>query len=338
MKIGEFVDNIIKKNECRIEKINGTEFEIADIKEKWTAVSVNKEGKTEIKRVKQAVRHKWNKKLVKITTKSGYTIVTPNHSIFTLKNGKIEEISIIGGILTGIALARRGRVLPIRDIPGLSAFDEAVARATEMGRPSLFTCGGVCDIRRVQLFASMPLLRRVASLSGELGNRLIVATAYPETISVHANTVRDGYADAGTLEGYHSDDIRYFPGGQFFFAMATMGWMLKEQPAACFYFGWWEADSLMLSETGQTISALQIAGTDQLYQIPFFVAACDYTVIGEEFWASSAKMSGDPALLGSLGAQDVFKLVVLGLMVVGAVLCQHTGFVRWVTAIRETFG
>jgi len=245
---------------------------------------------------------------------------------------------IIGGVLTGIALARRGHALPIRDIPGLSAFDEAVARATEMGRPSLFTCGGVCDIRRVQLFASMPLLRRVASLSGELGNRLIVATAYPETISIHANTVRDGYADAGALEGYRSDDIRYFPGGQFFFAMATMGWMLKEQPAACFYFGWWEADSLMLSETGQTISALQIAGTDQLYQVPFFVAACDYTVIGEEFWASSAKISRDPALLGSLGAQDIFKLAVLGLMVTGILLCQHAGFARWVTSIREIFG
>jgi hypothetical protein len=245
---------------------------------------------------------------------------------------------IVGGVLIGIAFARRGWALPIRDIPGLSAFDEAVARATEMGQPSLFTCGGVCDIRRVQLFASMPLLRRVASLSGELGNRLIVATAYPETISVHANTVRAGYADAGALERYRSEDIRYFPGGQFFFAMATMGWMLKEQPAACFYFGWWEADALMLAETGQTISALQIAGTDQLYQIPFFVAACDYTVIGEEFWASSAKISRDPALLGSLGAQDVFKLAVLGLMIVGVLLCQHGGFARWVTSIREIFG
>ncbi len=46
-----------------------------------------------MKQVKQAVRHRWNKKLMKITTKSGYTIVTPNHSVFTLKDGKIVEIS-----------------------------------------------------------------------------------------------------------------------------------------------------------------------------------------------------------------------------------------------------
>ena len=245
---------------------------------------------------------------------------------------------IVSGVLVGIVLARRGHALPIRDIPGLSAFDEAVARATEMGRPSLFTTGGVCEIRRVQLYASMPLLRRVAALSGELGNRLIVSVAYPETLPVHTNAVRDGYADVAALEEYRPDDVRYFPGGQFFFAMATMGWMLRERPAACFYFGWWEADSLMLAETGQTIGALQIAGTDQLPQIPFFVVACDYTIIGEEFWAASAKASRDPGLLGSFGAQDLFKLAMITAIVVGVLLCQHDGFARWVDAVRNVFG
>jgi hypothetical protein len=245
---------------------------------------------------------------------------------------------IVAGVLVGIALARRGHALPIREIPGLSAFDEAVARATEMGRPSFFTTGGVCDIRRVQLYASMPLLRRVSALSGELGSRLIVSVAYPETLPVHVNAMRDGYADVGALEEYRGDDVRYFPGGQFFFAMATMGWMLREQPAACFYFGWWEADALMLAETGQTIGALQIAGTDQLPQVPFFVAACDYTIIGEEFWASSAKMSGDPGLLGSFGAQDLFKLAMITAIVVGVLLCQHSGFARWIASVRDVFG
>ncbi len=247
-------------------------------------------------------------------------------------------ILIVVGVLTGIVLARRGRALPIRDIPGLNAFDEAVARATEMGRPSLFTTGGVCDIRRVQLYASMPLLRRVAALSGELGNRLIVPVAYPETLPVHANALRDGYIDVGALEAFRADDVRFLPGGQFFFAMATMGWMLKEQPAACFYFGWWEADSLMLAETGQAINALQIAGTDQLYQVPFFVAACDYTIIGEEFWASSAKISRDPGLLGSLGAQDLFKLAIVGLIVGGVLLCHYGRFAEWVDSLRKAFG
>jgi hypothetical protein len=247
-------------------------------------------------------------------------------------------VLVVVGVLTGIGLARRGRSLPIRDIPGLMVFEEAVARATEMGRPTFFTCGGCCEIRRVQLYASMPLLRQVATLSAKLGNRLTVAVGFPETLPVHVNAVRDGYLQADAIDAFRGDDVRYFPGGQFFFAMAAMGWMLEERPATCFYFGWWEADSLMFAETGQTINAMQIAGTDELYQIPFFVAACDYTLIGEEFWAASAKVSQDPLLLGSLGAQDIFKLTLLVLIVGGVLLCFSPRFADWMDVVRKTFG
>ena len=94
----------------------------------------------------------------------------------------------------------------------------------------------------------------------------------------------------------------------------------------------------MMAETGQTIGALQIAGTDQLPQIPFFVAACDYTVIGEEFWAASAKMSRDPGMLGSLGAQDLLKLALLTALVAGILLSHHDGFALWLNSLRSILG
>jgi hypothetical protein len=246
-------------------------------------------------------------------------------------------VVIIVSLLIGIALARRGKLLPSRDIPGLMVFEEAVARATEMGRPTMFTVGGTCELNRVQLYASMPLLREVARLSAELGNRLIVPVGFPHTMPVHVNAVRDGYADAGALDSLRLNDVRFLPGGQFFFAMGAMGWMLEERPAACFYFGYWEADALMFAETGQTVQAMQIAGTDSLYQVPFFVASCDYTVIGEEFWAASAKISHDPVLQGSLGAQDLLKLTALVLLVTGCLICGWPAAARLAQFLRGTF-
>ncbi|MEW6250219.1 MAG: DUF6754 domain-containing protein [Planctomycetota bacterium] len=254
---------------------------------------------------------------------------------FALHAGLLALIA--AGVITGIVLARRGRALPIREIPGLLAFDEAVARATEMGRPTLFTCGGMAEIRRLQVYASMPMLREVAGLSARLGNRLIVPVCFPEALPLHTNAIRDAYLEADALEEYRPDDIRYFPGAQFFFAMAAAGWMLQERPAACFYFGYWEGDALLFAETGQTIDALQIAGTDQLYQIPFFVAACDYTIIGEEFWAASAKLSREPGLLGSLGAQDIFKLALLAVIVLGCLLALHPAVAAWLDDVRTAF-
>ena len=55
-------------------------------------------------------------------------------------------------------------------------------------------------------------------------------------------------------------------------------------------------------------------------QLPFFVAACDYTLICEEFFAASAYLSGQPYQLGSLKGQDVGKLLVGAVLLVGATL------------------
>jgi hypothetical protein len=49
-------------------------------------------------------------------------------------------------------------------------------------------------------------------------------------------------------------------------------------------------------------------------------------------------MSGEPGLLGSLGAQDLFKLAIVALMVVGMLLCQHGGFAAWIASLRKIVG
>ena len=62
------------------------------------------------------------------------------------------------------------------------------------------------------------------------------------------------------------------------------------------------------------------AGTAMPSQLPFFVAACDYTLIGEEFFAASAYLSGQPDQLGSLKGQDVGKLIVAAVLIIGCLL------------------
>ena len=58
-------------------------------------------------------------------------------------------------------LARRARKLNIRKIAGLEAVEEAVGRATEMGRPCLFV-PGMQDMNDIQTIAGLSMLSRVA--------------------------------------------------------------------------------------------------------------------------------------------------------------------------------
>ncbi|UCG92590.1 MAG: hypothetical protein JSV97_02455, partial [candidate division WOR-3 bacterium] len=92
------------------------------------------------------------------------------------------------------------------------------------------------------------------------------------------------------------------------------------KPATNLFLGYFWAESLILAETGASTGAIQIAGTDSVFQLPFFITACDYTLIGEELYAASAYLSKEPLLLGSLKGQDWGKMIILGMLIVASAL------------------
>jgi hypothetical protein len=77
-----------------------------------------------------------------------------------------------------------------------------------------------------------------------------------------------------------------------------------------------------LAETGYVNRSIQIAGTAEATQLPFFIAACDYTLIGEELFAVSAYLSRDPRLVSSLKASDIIKVACVAAMIIGTVLAS----------------
>ena len=130
-------------------------------------------------------------------------------------------------------------------------------------------------------------------------------------------TVQAAYFGAGRPDAYNEDNIYYLTDEQFGYVAGVTGTMVRDKPAACFYMGAFFAESLILAETGNSIGAIQVAGTALPSQLPFFVAACDYTLIGEEFFAASAYLSGEEHQLGSLKGQDVGKMIGGLLIIVG---------------------
>ncbi len=223
---------------------------------------------------------------------------------------------LCGSIVVFIVLARRGAALYVRPIAGLEAVEEAVGRATEMGRSCLFV-PGIQDMNQIQTIAGLTILARVAERAAEYDAAIEVPTSRALVMTAAREMVESAYFKAGRPDAYNRDRIYYVTDEQFGYVAAVTGYMVREKPAACFYLGAFYAESLMLSETGNSIGAIQVAGTAEPAQLPFFVAACDYTLIGEEFFAASAYLSGDPDQLGSLKGQDVGKLIVAALLLIG---------------------
>lgn len=223
---------------------------------------------------------------------------------------------LCGAIVFWIQHARAGGRIKIRTIPGLQAVDEAVGRATEMGRPCLFV-PGILDMNDIQTVASMSILARVARTAAQYDAKVEVPTSRSLVMTTARETVQEAFLEAGRPDAYVEDDVYYVTDEQFGYVAYLSGNMVREKPAACFYMGAFFAESLILAETANAVGAIQVAGTAMPAQLPFFVAACDYTLIGEEFFAASAYLSGDPEQLGSLKGQDLGKILVAATIIAG---------------------
>jgi hypothetical protein len=226
---------------------------------------------------------------------------------------------LIAAMLWTIRQARRGAPMKIRRIAGLDAIEEAVGRATEMGRSVLFV-PGMRDMDNVQTIAGVTILGAVARKTAEYDTRLVVPTSRSLVMSTARETVRSSYLAAGRPDLYSDDSIYYVTDEQFGYVAHLDGLMVRQRPATCIYMGPFFAESLILAETGNSVGAIQVAGTAQPQQLPFFVAACDYTLIGEEIFAASAYLSRDPGMIGSLKGQDLGKLLAMAAIAVGVLL------------------
>jgi hypothetical protein len=238
-------------------------------------------------------------------------------------------------IIFAIMSSQRGRQFFIRRIPGLNAIDEALGRATEMGRP-IILCPGQNDVKdSISPIQALAIFSYIIKSAAKFGNKVFLPCSAPGVYTIAQEVVQDSYAAAGKPELYDPDIVQFISDRQFAYAAGVAGMIQREKVAANFMFGDFYAESLILADSGQAVGAIQVAATIQTTQIPFFIAACDYTLIGDEFYAATAYISREPTLLGSLVGQDIGKLSMLIMVVIGSVCMSIWGpdaaFVKWFT-------
>lgn len=229
-------------------------------------------------------------------------------------------------VLLAIAQAKRHPTIFLRRIPGLDAVEEAIGRATEMGRPILYLTGSD-DMSSLSTIAATVILGQVAKKTAAYDTQLQVPHRDPIVMAICQEIVKESYLEAGRPDAYRDDANFFITNDQFSYTAAVNGIMLRERPAANFFMGFYYAEALLLAETGAGTGAIQIAGTDADLQLPFFITTCDYTLIGEELYAASAYLSREPVLVGTLRGQDLGKAFLLVSMVIGTVLATIGGLV-----------
>jgi hypothetical protein len=228
-------------------------------------------------------------------------------------------VLLFGSVVVGSIRTAKRREIFLRRIPGLDAVDEAIGRATELGKPILYLTGAG-DMSEPSTLAAAVILGRVAKRVAAYETELMVPHRDPIVMAVCQEITKQSYLEAGKPDVFKEDSNFFITTDQFSYTAAVDGVMLRKRPAANFFMGSYFAESLLLTETGASTGAIQIAGTDSDHQLPFFVTTCDYTLIGEELYAASAYLSREPVQVGTLRGQDLGKAFILIVLLLGTLL------------------
>ena len=224
-------------------------------------------------------------------------------------------------VLYSIRSARR-KLPSIRTIAGLDAIEEAVGRATETGKPVFYTTG-TADITgsyAACIFAGLEILGHTSRLVARNNANMIVEISLPNVYPLALQTVEEGYLSAGKREYFNPESIQFLSPTQFAYASGCMGIIQREKAAATLMLGHFMAEAVLLAEASSQVGAISIAGMTSMAQLPFLIAACDYTLIGDELLVAGAYLARDPVKMGSIAGQDWAKLLGFVLIAAGAVM------------------
>jgi hypothetical protein len=228
-------------------------------------------------------------------------------------------------VLLSFWYQRKGNPIGIRKIAGLDAIDQAVGRATEMGKPVHFTTGAVATLQGgvegAQILAGLTILSHIAGLTAKYKTPLIVTVNQPQSLPLTEQIVREAYMKAGHPEDFKENMVRHLSAEQMAYVAAVCGIFIREQVAANFMIGPLYAETLPIAETGFRVGAMQVGGAaDKMLQLPMVIAVCDYALIGGEIFAAGAYISKEPDLLATILAEDITKIGLIGLFLIGTII------------------
>lgn len=242
-----------------------------------------------------------------------------------LFEGRIADL-ILFLILDGVILflmfkARSGSVYMLKKkLAGLNAIPEAVGRAVEMGRPVHYTPGGnaLYSVRGTHIQMGLVISGYVAQYCARLGGRLIVSIASPEQIPLAEEIYRSAFIAEGQPDV--QPDVRFYARGDAPFGAGCIGTIANENCAVNMIIGGSGSDFPIVAEGAFRTGAFQIGGSANVWMIPLVVAACEYTIIGEELFAAGAMLSEDSIQLAGIVASDYSKLFIIALILLGSIL------------------
>ncbi|MEM3714257.1 MAG: DUF6754 domain-containing protein [Nitrososphaeria archaeon] len=216
-----------------------------------------------------------------------------------------------------IMRAKTGK-LPLlkRKIPAVDAIEQAVGRATELGRPIIFTPGlsSLETIDAPQTLAGLSILSYVSKLAAKTKTPIFVGVSKATILPLAQEIVKMACLEAGVPEAVETQHVEYLSDQQFAYAAGYIGIMAREKAVSNIFTGTLWAESLIFAESGHAAGCFQIGGTAVWTQMAFIVPTCDFVLLGEELMAAGAILSNEPEQISTIVSHDYLRLIAVAII------------------------
>ncbi len=222
-------------------------------------------------------------------------------------------------------LARRkgARPVALREIEAFSRLPVTVGQAVETGRRlhiSLGT-GAMGDVNSASTLAGLALLDQVSDAAVISDKPPIVTTADGITALLAEDTLRSVYKRKNALARYDPNSAQVAGTDAYAFASAITGLTKDEAVAGTILIGAVGPEAILLTEAGHRAEVTTLAGADDPAAQAILFAAANNPLVGEDVFAGGAYIaSGLPAHIASLRAQDMMRLIVGAVILIGTVM------------------
>lgn len=242
--------------------------------------------------------------------------------------GVLVLIAFLALMLGSAAINRRWPAT-FRKIPAFDLLGGAIERAVEAGERvhlSLGT-GSVISAESAPALAGLAALTRIARATS-MSDRPVVATAGDGAMAILArDTLRSSYGEVGASDLYDPTSGRLLGPTPFSYVAGLPAVLNNEQVSVNMLSGFYGFESGLAAEFGERARAFVIGGTSEVQSQALLYAVAQNPLIGEEVFASGAYLGAGELHKASLRAQDVVRIGIIVLVLLGVVIATFEGLV-----------
>jgi hypothetical protein len=232
-------------------------------------------------------------------------------------------VLLFTGLMLFFSIINRGRKSrPIRPISAFKRIDREINVSVEDGSQLHISLGrgGITGPDAAAGLAGLSILKQVIEKSSMCDHPPIASTGNPVLSILAQDTIQ------GSSKAINLADQRSNPSGEligvtpFSYAAGSLTTIRNDNVSANVNTGWYGNEIIWLTTAGERQSSPTISGTAQLPAQAVIYASATDPLIGEELYAGGAYLGADKLHEASITAQDVFRWIIIVLILVSVLL------------------